>query len=330
MYGSYEGQDVCVGVRSYTTGSGKNRQTHYFTFIDIVFDVPLKRGLAVRPAGGVSRFFGSLFGQRDIQIGDAQFDKDFRIDGVDPQQVSQLLLFGKMRAMLPRTYPNKFVPSLSDDRTRLEASGIVVDASVLAPQLSSAVALHRELVASWSRLPLSLEQRAIEAGWQHVASTRRLTLDLPNMIMHGAIDDVAVRLEVVLSKDNFVTLVAAGFNPPLAVGLAMSRHGALSSVSKFFGAQDLEVGDADFDKRYIIKGKDHTRVKQIFASEARGGLHHLDEISEELAVDDNRILITLPGAVGEHTEIEALVETISKTANAMVKFRRPVSAGPFR
>ena len=43
------------------------------------------------------------------------------------------------------------------------------------------------------------------------------------------------------------------------------RKRILSELFKFFGMQDIEIGDAEFDEAFIIKGTDEARVQNFFA-----------------------------------------------------------------
>ncbi len=330
MYGHYDGQDVYVGVRSYTTGSGQSRKTHYYTFIDVLFNVPLKRGLGVRPANGVSKFFGSIFGQNDIQIGDPSFDKKFRIDGLDQRQVTSLLGHDTLRRALDTTYPFGFLPSLNDDRVRLEAKGVIVQANKLKPQIQGAVALYREVVAAWDQQPPSNEELQITPGWQQVAERKQLSFEPRAMLMVGRLNESSIRCEVVLNKNQFSTEMEARFEPPLGGGLSIKKQGALSSVKKIFGAQDIIVGDEVFDRRYLIKGKDVERVKAILIPEARVGLSQLDDLSHQLLVTDDILRLTFNQVYGDGPAIERVLEMITLTTKAMTQFARPTTHGPFR
>ncbi len=44
------------------------------------------------------------------------------------------------------------------------------------------------------------------------------------------------------------------------------RKGVFSDLGKFFGMQDLEVGQEPFDEEFIIQGNDETKVRELFAS----------------------------------------------------------------
>ena len=47
----------------------------------------------------------------------------------------------------------------------------------------------------------------------------------------------------------------------------ISREGFFSSIGKFFGMQDIEIGDPFFDKQFIIKGNDPKKIKLLLADD---------------------------------------------------------------
>lgn len=46
------------------------------------------------------------------------------------------------------------------------------------------------------------------------------------------------------------------------------RKGFFSKFGKLFGMQDVDVGDAAFDKAFVIKGNDESALRLLFANEA--------------------------------------------------------------
>ena len=46
----------------------------------------------------------------------------------------------------------------------------------------------------------------------------------------------------------------------------LARKNVFSTITTFFGAQDVEVGDAEFDKAFVIKTNDDPLVKKLFGS----------------------------------------------------------------
>ena len=329
MYGQYDGQDIYVGVRTYTTGSGKNRQTHYYTYIDVVFDVALKRGLRARRADGVSKFFGDVFGQRDIQVGHEAFDRDFRIDGHDPAQIAGLLRDNEVIGHLQGNY-GPFRIEVDDYRVRIEASGTHTEASVLGPLLGPAVGLYRAVLRTWSALPPSVEEARVGETWQRVSERLGLTYRARGMVAQGHTDQVGVRAEVTILEKSWATVVSATFDPPLGVGLELSREGLLSSFGKMLGGQDIELGDPAFDRHFIVKGRDPDRVKLILEPDARAILLALDQSGGNLEVSDRAVTMTVPLIVSDQDPLLQLISQVTEAGNKMVAYRRPTGVGPYR
>ena len=59
------------------------------------------------------------------------------------------------------------------------------------------------------------------------------------------------------------TLVVVAIPAALPSGLALSEEGFFSGVSRFFGSQDIQVGDAELDAAAMIKGTDEEAVRQL-------------------------------------------------------------------
>ena len=47
----------------------------------------------------------------------------------------------------------------------------------------------------------------------------------------------------------------------------ISREGFFSSIGKFFGMQDIEIGDTFFDKQFVIKGNNPEKIKLLLADD---------------------------------------------------------------
>jgi len=223
LYGQHNGQDVYVGVRTYSTGSGSDRRTYYFTFVDVVFDPALKSGLSAERADGVSKFFGDIFGERDIQIGLAEFDREYRIKGFDYEQVRALLGHPRVAPLVQREV-GVFRASITDARARFEAGGIHTDAPALRLALDAAVELYREMLDAWHELPDSEEERRVRASWTAAAARVYCRYDSRGMHLHGGTPPVSVRAEICPRKDLWTTEVIAVLDPPLGVNLAVGRQ----------------------------------------------------------------------------------------------------------
>jgi|GEM_PF-2662840 hypothetical protein len=67
-----------------------------------------------------------------------------------------------------------------------------------------------------------------------------------------------------------VTDSSAAFLPFKAKGpfsFDLHNRSLVGDASKIFGAQDIQIGEDEFDREYIIKGSDENAVKRIFGSE---------------------------------------------------------------
>lgn len=336
LYGQHDGQDIYVGVRTYTTGSGSNTQTHYRTFVDVVFDPALKRGLRAVHAGSVSKLFGKVFGQRDIQVGNEVFDRDHRVDGFDPEQIAQLLNRPRLMELLTRPI-GKFQPDLNDYRVRFECGGVHIESALFKPVLGPAVQLYREALQSWTELPPSVEERQIEVAWATTAAEHELRFAPRGMRMLSSTGPVTVRAEVTVGDSvpwvhdaGWKTAISASFDPPLGVGLSLTREGITAKLGKFFGSQDIKLGDQAFDDHFMVKGTGPGQVKEILSPAARACLLNLANAGGELEVDDTQVKLVIADILSDANELTALITQVRDAANAMVAYRQPTAHGPYR
>ena len=72
---------------------------------------------------------------------------------------------------------------------------------------------------------------------------------------------------------------------------AIHREGLLDEVGKFFGMQDIVLGYAEFDKKFIVKTNDEAKVAQLFACpvlrETLGSLPKLSFGIVQYLLDEN-------------------------------------------
>jgi hypothetical protein len=58
------------------------------------------------------------------------------------------------------------------------------------------------------------------------------------------------------------------------------NNGFVRSIEKFFGAQDIEIGRAEFDKKYIVKSNSPLKIKSFLQNEAiRKDIESLEEVN---------------------------------------------------
>jgi hypothetical protein len=62
------------------------------------------------------------------------------------------------------------------------------------------------------------------------------------------------------------TRMRAPYVNPEGFRFTIYRKNLFSDLGKFLGMQDIEVGDAEFDEAFIIKGNDEERVRDLFSN----------------------------------------------------------------
>ena len=67
------------------------------------------------------------------------------------------------------------------------------------------------------------------------------------------------------TSSHTVTRMRAPFVNKDDLYFKISREGFFSSIGKFFGIQDIEIGDPFFDKQFVIKGNNQEKIKLLLA-----------------------------------------------------------------
>ncbi|HEX3046981.1 MAG TPA: DUF3137 domain-containing protein [Bacillota bacterium] len=63
------------------------------------------------------------------------------------------------------------------------------------------------------------------------------------------------------------TRMRAPYCNPDGFRFKIYRKGLFSELGKLFGMQDIEIGDPEFDRDFIIKGNDEAKVRELFAAQ---------------------------------------------------------------
>lgn len=107
------------------------------------------------------------------------------------------------------------------------------------------------------------------------------------------------------------------------------RKGIFSGLGKLLGMQDIEAGEPEFDRDFIIKGNDETKVRALFASPRIRELIrsqrsiHLEVKDDEgwfgtsfpRGVDELRFLVT--GVIKDVARLKALYELFAEVLHQL-------------
>ncbi len=165
---------------------------------------------------------------------------------------------------------------------------------------------------------ITSRRKSANAAWAEAA--RRLRIELKpttgfaalsgKLSMRGSVNGFTVWINTFQSNDKTHTRFRVRM-PSLALGLRLSRQSPLAAISRFFGGQDIEIGQPLFDKQIMIKG-DHSEQVRAFLTPAR-----------RVAISE--LVTAYRGATVTDTEIEVVQGFTSDTDELVSILLRLVS-----
>ena len=100
----------------------------------------------------------------------------------------------------------------------------------------------------------------------------------------------------------------------LGLGLKLAREGLFSGVSKAFGAQDIQVGDATFDQGVMVKGDDPAAVRRFLTLARRARIHRALMSFNGLKIGDHEIYLERTGLESNGARLADTVRRLSLLA----------------
>ncbi|MCC6510043.1 MAG: DUF3137 domain-containing protein [Pirellulaceae bacterium] len=126
----------------------------------------------------------------------------------------------------------------------------------------------------------------------------------------------------------FTRFRAAYVNPD-QFRFRVTRRGVLNSLGKLFGAQDVQIGYADFDRDFIIKGNSESKLKALFANErlrqllsAQPDVHFEVQDDEgwlgpDYPANTDALLFMVKGVVDDVTRLKNLFDLLAETLDQL-------------
>ena len=96
-----------------------------------------------------------------------------------------------------------------------------------------------------------------------------------------------------------------GFKKPLGLGLRLARAGPLAGASERDGAQDISVGDEEFDKSVVVRARDSRRVSEFLTTSRK--------------LKAVRFLLLYPGSTINDSGIECETRTVERNPDRIVQ-----------
>jgi len=175
----------------------------------------------------------------------------------------------------------------------------------------------------WSQMAADIGADYIEGGWFKGDGV---------VYQHGewklVLDTYTVRSN---NSSTTYTRLRAPFVNKDGLYFKIYREGVFSSVGKFFGMQDLEIGDPFFDDSFVIKGNNQQQLIRLLSDEQLKNLmHDQSRVSLEIRDDEgwfgtdfaegvDELYFCRVGVMRDVAELKALFELVSHTLTRLVQ-----------
>jgi hypothetical protein len=111
------------------------------------------------------------------------------------------------------------------------------------------------------------------------------------------------------------------FPRPLGLGLSLTKEGFFSGVSKFFGSQDIQIGDPAFDQAMIIKGTSEHSIQSFLTPARRLRIQRFMAWRHENTINDNSIQCVKSGVASDRSSMVSTVQSMVRLAWHLIKNR---------
>lgn len=175
----------------------------------------------------------------------------------------------------------------------------------------------------WSQMAADIGANYIEGGWFKGDGV---------VYRHGewtlVLDTYTVRSQ---NSSTTYTRLRAPFVNRDGLYFKIYREGVFSSVGKFFGMQDLQIGDPFFDETFVIKGNDQRQLTRLLADQdLKDLIHEQSRISLEIRDDEGWFGADFPdgvdqlyfcrvGVMYDVNELKSLFELFTYTLTRLVQ-----------
>jgi hypothetical protein len=175
----------------------------------------------------------------------------------------------------------------------------------------------------WTKLSEEMDARYVKGGF---AKGDRVEVD------HG---DWTVTLDtyVVSTGKSTVayTRMRAPFANPGGFRFMVYRKSVFSGIGKFFGMQDIEIGDPQFDHDFIVKASDEYKVRELLANiRVRDLIARQKDIQFSVKDDEgwfgskfpegvDELYFSVVGVIKDPERLKLLYELFAETLDALCR-----------
>jgi hypothetical protein len=114
--------------------------------------------------------------------------------------------------------------------------------------------------------------------------------------------------------------------PPLGLGLKLKRQGFFGEISKIFGAKDIRIGDAEFDKQVLVLGRSEPLMREYLTPQRRRTIFNFLTSFANAVITDDEISLSSRGYVRNADEIQSTINAMLLVASALAEVRDDAEA----
>ncbi|HRH41050.1 MAG TPA: hypothetical protein PKY82_05350 [Pyrinomonadaceae bacterium] len=325
MTGVYDGREVklAVGFRSSGDGGGVN-----FTFCQTRINPPLRLMLKINSEKGIlNDALGVMAGESFISSGNAEFDKEFNLFALDRERLSQFLgqklldgFAANLANDLLQAKPHFKSVLLTDGYFYIEDKGAIYDLERLKVMLNWVVYVASRAENSNQLLPLSVWEKVLIQTWKAFAEQNGMRFDEKNLILKGLYKGFETQVNLGRSNEQtWLTEFKFDFGKSLMTGLQILQQNSLHEFVAFLGAQDIQVGDAVFDKLFVVKAENVQTVQHLLKPDLCQQLIKLNTPAKTLKIDDEEIFLSTESVVNDESSLQSYLDEIAKTAQMFLR-----------
>lgn len=169
-----------------------------------------------------------------------------------------------------------------------------------------------------------LDRKMMAEAWKGAASSLGFVYREASLFDHPSMAGRHLGVEVLVDVERrghgknrrYYTRYRVYFGKHLGLGLWIGREGFFSGVSKFFGSQDIQLGDSSVDSTLMIKGSEPDRVRAFMTRDRRDGAMMLVRRFPDAEIDDEGMLLLVRGVAKKAGTLTSNVDDLVKAALA--------------
>jgi hypothetical protein len=156
------------------------------------------------------------------------------------------------------------------------------------------------------------QQWALRLNLQHEHKKRMLAkLNTISGDLDG--QPIVIYEHIVGSGKSQVLYTTVTFAPnPFDFDFKIGKEGFFSKVGKSLGSRDIELGDEEFDKKFLLKCKDHeSRFRSLMDFRMQGALSNIEkQLKGQITSDSTGFTYSLAGGFNKQAKLEEFEKVI--------------------